>query len=135
VFRVVYVSSASSSFSTENLRQLLETARRANEAAEITRMLVYRKGEFLQALEGPSAAVRDTFARIEGDQRHLDIVQLQRGDASQLFSNWAMGFSDLDCQAALAGFVQVNDRLNLRRLDEMVALDFLTASAAAQLDQ
>lgn len=135
MFRVVYVSSASSSFSPENLTRLLETARRANEAADITGMLVYCKGEFLQALEGPPAAVRDTFARIEGDQRHRDIVQLQRGDASRLFSNWAMGFSNLDCQAALPSFVQINDRLNLRRLDAMAALDFLTASAAAQSDQ
>ena len=135
MFRVVYMSSASSSFSTEDLTQLLETARRANEAADITGMLVYCKGEFLQALEGPPAAVRDTFARIEGDHRHRDIVQLQRGDASRLFSNWAMGFSNLDCQAALQGFVQVNDRLNLRRLDAMAALDFLTASAAAQKNQ
>jgi hypothetical protein len=134
VFRVVYVSSASSAFSTEDLTQLLEKARRANGAADVTGMLIYCKGKFLQALEGPPAAVRDTFARIERDQRHRDIVQLQRGDASRLFSNWAMGFSNLDRQAALPGFVQVNDRLNLRKLDELAALDFLTASAAAQTD-
>lgn len=135
MFRVVYVSSASFAFSLEDLTRLLEKARRANGAADVTGMLVYCKGEFLQALEGPPAAVLDTFARIERDQRHRDIVQLQRGDASQLFSNWAMGFSNLDVQAALPGFVQVNDRLNLRKLDELAALDFLTASAAAQTDQ
>jgi hypothetical protein len=95
-------------------------------------MLVYSKGEFLQALEGPPAAVRDTFDRIERDQRHRDIVQLQRGDAGRLFSNWAMGFSHLDGRSAGPGHVQVNDRLNLRRLDALAALEFLTAAAAAQ---
>ena len=132
MFRVLYVSSATEPFSAQDLTRLLEEARRNNATAKVTGMLVYCKGEFLQALEGPPAAVRDTFARIERDQRHRDILQLQRGDAGRLFSNWAMGFSNLDGRSAGPGHVQVNDRLNLRRLDALAALDFLTASAAAQ---
>jgi hypothetical protein len=57
MYFLVYVSSAVNLFSDEDLIQLLEVSRRNNEKAEITGLLLYSSGNFMQTLEGPEKAV------------------------------------------------------------------------------
>jgi hypothetical protein len=57
----------------------------------VTGALLCRREAFLQLLEGPERKVRDTFARISRDDRHLDVVLHVEEDASaRMFGNWAM---------------------------------------------
>ena len=63
-FFVAYASSASTDFSPEELTDLLAVSRARNAAAGVTGLLVYKGGNFLQALEGPEDAVRATMQRI-----------------------------------------------------------------------
>jgi hypothetical protein len=54
---LVYVSVARELMSDEDLKAILEVARRKNAERNITGMLLYRSGYFIQALEGEEADV------------------------------------------------------------------------------
>jgi hypothetical protein len=134
MFRILYVSTANQSFSTEALSQLLQKARKQNREARVTGMLVYSDGDFLQVLEGEHPDVIACYDRISADQRHRDIIQLQRGLAygGRLFPNWTMGFKRVPGAAQVNDVVGVNSAVRVRYLDAMSALDFLIACSKSQ---
>lgn len=93
---VVYSSFATTSFSDADLAGLLVQSRMNNGPRGITGLLLHRDGQFMQALEGPRAAVRALMAVIGRDLRHtgmwtLDEVPL----AHRRFGSWSMGYRDL----------------------------------------
>ena len=51
--QVMYASAALAVFSPRDLAELLAKARARNEACDISGLLVYFEGSFLQVLEGP----------------------------------------------------------------------------------
>lgn len=61
LFQIIYISSATVPFSADDLNPLLRKAKIRNHSAGLTGMMVYSRGEFLQALEGETAAVLETF--------------------------------------------------------------------------
>ena len=61
---LVYISSARRLFTTEELRDLLAVSRRNNAREDVTGMMLYRGGSFMQVLEGPQDAVLDLYQRI-----------------------------------------------------------------------
>ena len=101
MFFLVYVSSATRPFSGEDLRDLLETCRKTNAELGITGMLLYKDGNFMQALEGDEGAVRGLYEKIAADPRHGGEITLQEGFAEgRQFPDWSMGFRDLDSPEA-----------------------------------
>ena len=101
MFFLVYVSSATRPFSGEDLRVLLKTCRKNNAELGVTGMLLYKDGNFMQALEGDEGAVRGLYERIAADPRHGGEITLQQGFAEgRQFSDWSMGFRDLDSPEA-----------------------------------
>jgi hypothetical protein len=89
----VYVSSAVELFTPEALTHLLERARHRNAHLDITGMLLYKDGNFMQALEGPAPAVRALFRIIRRDPRHKNILTLlQHSTQERHFPEWSMGF-------------------------------------------
>ncbi len=112
MFFLVYVSAAVTWFSTAELRALLLSSQASNEAAGITGMLLYKDGNFMQALEGDEAAVRALYGRIEADLRHRGMLTIDSGHAQgRQFDGWSMGFFDLGADAALlpAGYREFSD--------------------------
>ena len=96
MYFLVYVSAAVTWFSESELRTLLTSARFRNEHAGITGMLLYKDGNFMQALEGPEPAVRALYKRIEADRRHGGLVVLDCGtQRSRQFASWNMAFHDI----------------------------------------
>ena len=134
MFQIIYISTATVPFSASDLDALLHKARLRNDAAGLTGMMVYSQGEFLQALEGETAAVLETFARIEEDPRHSDVVTLRRGPISsgRMFENWSMGFKDVSDAHKTKAAVRINDRIVLSKFDEFAAADFLQACSRSQ---
>ncbi|HEY5718903.1 MAG TPA: BLUF domain-containing protein, partial [Gammaproteobacteria bacterium] len=61
LYRLIYVSSATVELSLVQLNQLLQRARTKNAALEITGLLLYCDGSFLQLLEGPQGAVEQLY--------------------------------------------------------------------------
>jgi hypothetical protein len=73
------------------LDNILIVARAANKRDGITGALISRHDMFIQLLEGPRDRVAAAFARIQRDDRHVDIVELWSSDIeTRLFKNWEM---------------------------------------------
>lgn len=93
---ITYVSTAKSPFSEEQLLALLEKSRENNAKFDITGMLLYRSGNFMQAIEGPADAARQLYSNIRRDPTHHNIITLiDEPIAERNFGNWHMGFANL----------------------------------------
>jgi hypothetical protein len=105
--RMLYISTARNPMTPGELDTLLKVSRRNNAVVAVTGLLVVGGRRFLQALEGPEAAVRATYERIGRDPRHYAVVKLADGPiAERAFAGWSMG-----CQpgATLTGASGVAD--------------------------
>lgn len=98
MFRIVYLSTANTPLSKAELTGLLEQSRSNNQQRNITGMLLYKDGQFIQILEGPEPAVRELYEQhIARDPRHHKLTLLLEEDAPErLFDQWSMGFRDLN---------------------------------------
>ncbi|WP_035564883.1 BLUF domain-containing protein, partial [Hymenobacter sp. IS2118] len=70
LYRLVYRSKSSVEMHEKALAGLLRQARLHNQSANLTGLLLYAQGRFLQVLEGPEPALSDLYARIKTDPRH-----------------------------------------------------------------
>ena len=106
LIKLIYASAATKLFSPADLRELLRRARLKNERLDITGMLLYHQGSFLQVLEGPAAAVNPLLETITLDQRHNKLMLLLRREIeARNFADWKMGFVDVAAQSqSLPGF-------------------------------
>jgi hypothetical protein len=124
---VVYVSHAKAPFSSDALAELLRKSRVRNTEDSITGLLLYRydedfdKGYFIQAIEGPEAALDALWDRIGRDMRHHSIITLAEGvEETRMFPNWTMGFKNVDADdfAKLPGFTEIGTEGFWRDLQE-----------------
>ncbi|MEQ1602178.1 MAG: BLUF domain-containing protein [Methylophilaceae bacterium] len=94
---LVYVSSARQDLSESMLKNMLGQWRESNEQSEITGMLLYRDGFFMQAIEGEEEKVDHLFDHISMDTRHEDIVVVYKKPIKQRgFQNRPMGLDKID---------------------------------------
>lgn len=115
MLRVIYVSSAIAPFSENQLDELLATSRRNNLATDITGLLLYKDGNFMQTLEGPDQAVQELMAKIRSDPRHHHFTTLMEGPIlERSFGNWTMGFRKITRETPIEvpGYSQ-SDELSL----------------------
>lgn len=99
--RLVYVSRPAPHLDAAALESAMasirETSLRNNAAHGVSGALAYSPGWFVQALEGPEAAVDATFARIEANPLHGDIRVLGRTAApARIFPDWAMALAPME---------------------------------------
>lgn len=130
MFQIVYSSQASVRLSPVDLAELLLVARARNQTNGVTGMLVFCRGQFLQALEGEAHSVIGTFDRITKDVRHQNLKPLHRGLSypGNAFGEWSMGFHETVSERDLpAGFVRVNNQIDLSQFDGATAVEFLAA--------
>ncbi len=90
--RVIYCSHAMVAMEHPlNLAELLGVSARNNERDEITGLLAFSEGMFIQALEGRKEAVDGLMTRLRADSRHRDIMVLGEDHASErAFPVWVM---------------------------------------------
>ena len=100
IYTLVYYSKATQEMSEEDLVDLLVVSRRNNISLNISGMLLYRNGEFIQALEGDKILVENLFEKISNDPRHKEILVLSRKEIPErVFESWSMGFENLSGSA------------------------------------
>jgi hypothetical protein len=96
MFSLTYVSSALMPFSARELRTLLEKCVSNNRPRDMSGMLLYKDGNFMQVLEGEETAVRAAHDIIAADPRHRGVTTLLQGlTPGRQFPDWSMGFKDL----------------------------------------
>jgi hypothetical protein len=92
----VYASAATRHFETAELTALLQAARKHNNGAGLTGMLLYTEDSFFQVLEGAPDAVEALYAKIELDKRHDQVTKIvAEAIPSRSFADWTMGFSQV----------------------------------------
>ena len=83
--------------SDQDLLDILQKSHENNRRLDITGMLLYRGGNFLQVLEGTEASVDERFKVIMQDPRHYQVtLLLKRPVHNRQFEHWEMGFTNLD---------------------------------------
>jgi len=94
---LIYVSAARNLMSDEDLLDILRVSRDNNAQSQISGMLLYKGGNFMQVLEGPEEAVMNLYETIRKDARHKDahIISKEKIAARQ-FEGWEMAFHNLD---------------------------------------
>ncbi len=90
LIQIIYVSQPFG-FDEATLNSILMDARRKNLQADVTGALICRADAYLQLIEGPEAAIKDTYARITHDDRHINVKLLySEAVKDRLFPGWAM---------------------------------------------
>ncbi len=90
-----YVSSATQPFSEQQLKDLLVLSKDANKRHNITGMLLYEDGNFMQVIEGEEADIDRLMLNIQSDPKHAGIILLLKESIqARDFSSWSMGFKD-----------------------------------------
>jgi hypothetical protein len=96
MYSLVYVSTAAKLYTDEDLDDILRVSRSWNRKVNITGLLLYKEGYFMQFLEGPKGEVLDLLTKIKADSRHHSmIVIFQKDQGEREFDNWSMGFDRL----------------------------------------
>jgi hypothetical protein len=94
--QVVYASKATHKMLPEDLAEILKIARSRNLAADITGILLYRRGHFLQVLEGPNERLTALLDKLSTDPRHGSVRILSDGVVpARAFGAWSMAFQDV----------------------------------------
>ena len=123
LIRIVYVSRSGLGLEAPGSAEraidaILDASRRNNARCGVTGALIFNRGTFGQILEGPEAAVEETFMRIEGDPRHHEVEVLDlKPVGERAFGDWSMGFVG---RQASTGGPEIEARrttLDLARMD------------------
>ncbi len=78
-----------------DLLELRDQSREDNVDAEITGLLIYRGGVFLQDLEGPEANVQALYERIRHDPRNSEVTLIwTQFEAERRFPRWTMALAE-----------------------------------------
>ncbi len=97
MYRIIYLSSATTKFTSKEIISLLNASRKRNEVNEITGLLLYSDGNFLQIIEGEKKAILKLYSKISIDSRHKNIIKVFEGIVdSREYPNWRMGFNVID---------------------------------------
>jgi hypothetical protein len=93
LIQLIYVSTATNELNDKEIRQILDSSIRHNTPQEVTGLLLYSHGSFMQVLEGEETAVDETMSRIKKDPLHHSILVMTRSPITvREFGTWAMAF-------------------------------------------
>ena len=90
---LVYVSSAVTKLTPDQVEYLLMRARNRNAQYGVTGVLLYIGGNFMQYIEGPSTELAVIYDIIKNDPGHTGLIELMHCDIEQRdFCDWAMAY-------------------------------------------
>tara|TARA_B100000795_G_scaffold225955_2_gene181825 strand:- start:2333 stop:2755 length:423 start_codon:yes stop_codon:yes gene_type:complete len=96
MYELVYSSIARTNLDMADVKNILETSRAINSKNKITGCLLYHKGQFTQILEGNEKIIKETYSRIEQDNRHFNVKLLYTGEKNErIFDHWNMAFMEV----------------------------------------
>ena len=101
VYRLIYSSKAVEGLTDSDLDEILHDALENNGTNDITGILMFYEGDFIQVLEGDRDVVTRLYKTIEKDPRHSNVdLLLDDLDTERMFGDWRMGFVPLDEDSA-----------------------------------
>jgi hypothetical protein len=95
--RIIYLSASTKELSIEEINALLLQSRKFNTENNITGVLLYIDGDFLQVIEGSEEVTKRLFEKIKEDKRHKGIITVYNDRfLEKQFPDWSMGFGLID---------------------------------------
>ena len=125
--RIIYLSSSVKYLNGEEIKSLLSQCREKNIKTDITGLLLYSDGDFLQVIEGPKLAMLNLFESIKKDPRHHGIITIENTEINKRhFPKWNMGFYTSDCEElrTIKDYENIN-RETLSNISVKMALAFV----------
>ncbi len=117
--QLLYLSNAKPELKQVELDKILEVSRKNNPSRDITGLLVFANGVFIQVLEGPSTEVTNLFETICDDTRHQEVAMLgEYVGQERIFSKWSMGF----LQSTFDELTRITDSPNMIGRDDVLSL-------------
>lgn len=91
IFRLTYLSKPTRPFTHDDFDDIEHKSVEANNARDVTGLLIVNEDRILQILEGREEAVRELYAKIEADKRHT-VTKLISAveDEVRLLLTWSM---------------------------------------------
>lgn len=94
MYTICYVSSAKPDLSKEQLESLFSATQQYNISEDISGILLYESGKFLQVLEGPKELLTSLYTKIEEDDRHENIFLILKSNTrKRVFEDYSSRFS------------------------------------------
>ncbi|RIJ34036.1 BLUF domain-containing protein [Pontibacter oryzae] len=117
LYYLVYKSEAVSGITAADLESILQVSLCHNKRDDLTGLLLFIEGTFMQLLEGREGAVKDTMQRILVDTRHRHIEILTQAPLQQRnFPDWSMGLRSIT-------FTELSKKTGFRDLDSSLFLN------------
>lgn len=137
LFRLIYHSRQTPTVVADldtHVRAIIQISIRNNRNFQLSGLLLTIQGHFLQAVEGPEAAVRAAYSRIAPDPRHDQIVIISsEAVETRLFRQWDMCARSLTtADAAILDVLGRKGPFDLARLSPKGAADLLSKVAQIQ---
>lgn len=98
LYSLVYTSTASRPLAKSDLEYILNSARKRNLEEDVTGLLLFSHGKFMQYLEGPQSGVLKIYESIKKSSLHEKIVEVSRqAVTAREYGDWSMAFlADVD---------------------------------------
>lgn len=97
LINIIYISGSTRPMSDDDLYEILDQSKRNNAPKDITGILLYRNGYFIQVLEGEENTVMKLYEKIGKDNRHRNVLMIEKAPIEErAFGEWTMGFRNLD---------------------------------------
>lgn len=126
IFRLCYLSQPTQPFTDEILHDIESKSIEANNARDVTGLLILKGESILQILEGAEDAVRELYAKIEADSRHSIVKLVSAGeDEVRLLATWSMVVKGTTAtpSSLLEQFSQVYEELLHTEEQSEIAID------------
>ncbi len=125
--RVIYTSVPMEGLGPDDISAILRTAIANNSEKNITGVLVYGQGLFMQVLEGSPREIRKLIGDIRRDPRHSEMeVQFLDSIEGREFADWAMAYVGADeAIATLDGIRAVEEAISRMKSDDGIAATFI----------
>ncbi len=102
IYSIIYTSTATSFLSNQELEDILKSARQRNEKYQVTGVLLYADGRFMQYLEGALADLDEVLGYVKSAKQHSEfefreVLPVER----RAYKNWSMAFVSPSVSAAV----------------------------------
>lgn len=107
---LIYMSSAVHLPTQAEIEHLLTRARIRNQREQVTGVLLYDEGSFMQVIEGPQEGIERVFSAVLADPLHHSVLELLREPIEERdFDGWSMAY-----RAIGVGLVNPDDALSAK---------------------
>jgi hypothetical protein len=119
IISILYISESTKHFDISfDIDKILNKANNFNKNNNISGMLIYKGGLFIQLLEGEKSCLELLMSRIKEDSRHDKLrIIYEETTQERLFSNWTMAYKNsdimkVDIQKKIDDFINIYNEEN-----------------------